>query len=54
MENKITKDMAKTYDPKLFEDRIYENWEKNGAEETVYDYDAASEYYRAAAYGTCT
>ncbi len=31
MENKITKDMAKTYDPKLFEDRIYENWEKNGA-----------------------
>ena len=25
------KDMAKTYDPKAFEDRIYADWEKNGA-----------------------
>ena len=29
--NEMKKDMAKTYDPKAFEDRIYESWEKGGA-----------------------
>ena len=27
----MEKNLAKTYDPKSFEDRIYEMWEKSGA-----------------------
>jgi len=31
MEETMGKELAKTYDPKDFEERIYEQWEKNGA-----------------------
>ena len=57
----MEKNLAKTYNPKDFEDRIYEMWENKGAfqaerdpdKKTVYHCDAASEYYRAAAHGAC-
>ena len=57
----MEKNLAKTYNPKDFEDRIYEMWETNGAfraevnpdKKTIHNRNAAAQYYRTAAYGTC-
>ena len=57
----MSKELAKTYDPKGIEDRLYRKWEENGyfhaevdrSKKTFHDCDASAQYYRAAAYGTC-
>ena len=57
----MEKNLAKTYNPHDFEDRIYEMWEKKGAFRAEVDKDkkpfyhcyAAAEYHRAGAYGAC-
>jgi hypothetical protein len=54
------KNLAKTYNPKDFEDRIYEMWETEGAfdaeveedKKTFHHRNAASEYHGSAPYGT--
>ena len=52
VEEKMSKNLEKTYNPKEIESKLYEKWcEKK---ETIYHCNAASEYYRKAAYGTCT
>ena len=56
----MEKNLAKTYDPKDFEDRIYEMWETNGAfhaevdpdKKAVHHRDAASKHYGTASHGT--
>lgn len=55
----MSKELAKTYDPKAIEEKLYEKWcenkyfhaEVDRKEKTVYDGDAASEYYGKASYG---
>ncbi len=55
------KELAKTYDPKGIEDRLYQKWldnkyfhaEVRQKQETVYHCYAAAKYHRSAAYGTC-
>ena len=57
----MNKELAKTYNPKEIEEKLYEKWcenkyfhaEVDRGRETVYNGDATSEYYRKAAYGTC-
>ena len=57
----MSKELAKTYDPKGMEDRLYQKWldkkyfhaEVNPEQETVYHRNAAAKHYRTAAYGTC-
>ena len=38
------RNLAKTYDPKSFEDRIYAMWEEHGT----------TKYHRAPTYGSCS
>ena len=57
----MSKELAKTYDPKGLEDRLYQKWldkkyfhaEVNPEQEAVYHRDPAAKRYRTAAYGTC-
>ena len=55
----MSKELAKTYDPKGLEDRLYQKWmDKNYFhaevdEETFYHRYPAAEYHGTAAYGTC-
>ena len=57
----MSKELAKTYDPKGLEDRLYQKWldkkyfhaEVNPEQEAVYHRDAAAKRYRTAAYGPC-
>ena len=60
-ENFMSKELAKTYDPKGLEDRLYQKWldkkyfhaEVNPEQEAVYHRDPAAKRYRTAAYGPC-
>ena len=45
----MEKNLAKTYDPKDFEDRIYEMWESNGAFHAEVDPDKKPFHHRDAA-----
>ena len=57
----MSKELAKTYDPKGLEDRLYQKWldkkyfhaEVNPEQEAVYHRDPAAKRHRTAAYGTC-
>ena len=57
----MSKELAKTYDPKGIEDRLYQKWldhkyfhaEVDQFQDTVYHCDPTSKYHRTAAYGTC-
>ena len=50
----MSKELAKTYDPKAIEEKLYERWcENKYFHAEVHNGDASSEYYRKAAYGTC-
>ena len=56
----MRKELAKTYDPKSFEDRIYQFWmdggyftaERDPEKNAVYNCHSAAQYYRTAAYGS--
>ena len=57
----MSKELAKTYDPKGLEDRLYQKWMDNGyfhakviQIRTIYNRNAAAERNRPASYGTCT
>ena len=58
----MSKELAKTYDPKGLEDRLYQKWLDSGyfpckskqSEETIYHCYAAAKRNRTAAYGPCT
>ena len=58
----MSKELAKTYDPKQIEEKMYEKWcenkyfhaEVDRSKKPFYDGDAASEYHRKAAHGSCT
>ena len=58
----MSKELAKTYDPKGIEDRLYKNWMDNGYfhakvnpdKKAFYNCNAAAQCNRTAAYGTCT
>ena len=56
----MSKELAKTYDPKGLEDRLYQKWMDNGYfhakvnPDTIYNRNAATERNRPASYGTCT
>ena len=59
-EESMSKELAKTYDPKGIEERLYQKWMDNGyfhakvnPDKTIYHCDAAAECNRAASYGTC-
>ncbi len=57
----MAKELAKTYDPKGMEDRLYQKWLdkeifpcRGGQEQkTFHDCDSASKYYGSIAYGAC-
>lgn len=57
----MPKELEKNYNPSEIEDRIYQNWldkkyfhaEVDRKEETIYNRNAATQYYRSASYGTC-
>ena len=52
----MSKELAKTYDPKAIEEKLYEKWCENKyfqEQKTVYNGDAASEHYRKTSYGSC-
>ena len=51
-ETTMSKELAKTYDPKGLEDRLYQKW--LDSEETIYHCYAAAKRNRTAAYGPCT
>ena len=54
-------EMEKTYNPAAIEEKIYDRWlaeevfscRGRQKQETFYDCDAASKYYRTASYGSC-
>lgn len=55
------KNISKTYDPKEFEDRIYNEWMEKGyftpkvdKNKAFYNNDAAPEYNRTASSGACS
>ena len=56
----MSKELAKTYDPKGLEDRIYQKWldnkyfhaEVNRRQKTIYHCYAAAKCYRTASHGT--
>ena len=58
----MSKELAKTYDPKGLEDRLYQKWMDNGYshakvnpdKKPIYNRNAAAERNRPASYGTCT
>ena len=58
----MSKELAKTYDPKGLEERLYQKWLDNGyfhakvnpRQETIYHRYAAAKRNRPASYGTCT
>ena len=58
----MSKELAKTYDPKGIEERLYTKWMENGlfpckskpGQETIYDCYAAAKRNRPASYGTCS
>ena len=58
----MSKELAKTYDPKGIEERLYQKWMDNGYfhakvnpdKKTIYHCYAAAKRNRTAAYGTCT
>ena len=56
----MSKELAKTYDPKGLEERIYQKWLDNKycrskqRQKTIYHCNAAAECNRTASYGTCT
>ena len=58
----MSKELAKTYDPKGLEDRLYQKWLDKGIfprhckpeQKTVYHYDAAAERNRTASHGPRT
>ena len=50
----MSKELAKTYDPKAIEEKLYEKWcENKYFHAEVYNGDAASEHYRKTSYGSC-
>ena len=57
----MSKELAKTYDPKGMEDRIYQKWldkkyfhaKVNPDKKTLYDCDAPAQRDGTAAHGTC-
>ena len=54
------KELAKTYDPKGIEERLYKKWEderllpcrSRPQQETIHDCDASTKHYRTASHGT--
>ena len=58
----MSKELAKTYDPKGLEDRLYQKWLDKGYfhatvnpnKKSVYHYDAAAERNRTASHGPRT
>lgn len=56
----MNKELAKTYNPKEIEEKLYEKWcenkyfhaEVDRSKKPVYNGNAASEYYGKTAYGT--
>ena len=59
MEETMSRELAKTYDPKGIEDRLYRKWldkkyfHAEVDENTVHHRDPAPEYHGAAPHGTC-
>lgn len=57
----MSRELAKTYDPKGLEERLYKKWMDNGYfhakvnpdKKTFYNSNAAAQCYRAASYGPC-
>lgn len=57
----MAKELAKSYNPSEFEDRIYDFWLKGNyfhaevdKDKTLYNRNAAAKHHRSAAYGTRT